>query len=232
MMWCQFYISVKIEMVYVDLCAVKVTASWPFSQWKPCCQRCVEGKLWTNCAVSTFLCTWLSYIHTWHIWVILTSPMLSYLRFIMSNCFWNSGHVQFYKTTTRRCSRATFTEDVESDSRHICPLRYFFTDLRLKRTHDVCQVRSVSPGGAEAAHSRVRGSFLWLHGALCADVLPSSGTSSIPSIPKREFVFSDMSTFVFASRRRSCWTRSWTCWWQILPLNASCGCLSCTDLPT
>lgn len=112
------------------------------------------------------------------------------------------------------------------------PLRYFLTDLRLKRTHDVCQVWSVSPGGAEAAHSRVRGSFLWLHGALCADVLPSSGTSSVPSIPERQFVSSDTSTFVFASRRRSCWTRSWTCWWPTLPLNASCGCRSCTDLPT
>lgn len=35
----------------------------------------------------------------------------------------------------------------------------------------------------------------------------------------------------FASRRRLCWTRFWTCWWQTPPLNASCGCRSCTDLP-
>ena len=35
---------------------------------------------------------------------------------------------------------------------------------------------------------------------------------------------------VFVSRRRSCWTRFWMCWWQILRLNASYGYHSCTDL--
>lgn len=35
---------------------------------------------------------------------------------------------------------------------------------------------------------------------------------------------------VFVSRRRSCWTPFWMCWWQILHLNASYGYRSCTDL--
>lgn len=35
---------------------------------------------------------------------------------------------------------------------------------------------------------------------------------------------------VFVSRRRSCWTHFWTCWWQILLLSVSYGYHSCTDL--
>lgn len=39
----------------VFLLAVKAMESWPCSRWKPCWQRCVGGKLWTNYAVSVFL---------------------------------------------------------------------------------------------------------------------------------------------------------------------------------
>lgn len=95
-------------------------------------------------------------------------------------------------------------EAAERNSSTFVPLRYFLTDLRLERAHDVCQVRSVSPGGAEAAHSRVRGSFLRLHGALGADVLPSAGTTLSRSVPQDGSVLPDASALVFASRRRSC----------------------------
>lgn len=43
-------------------------------------------------------------------------------------------------------------------------------------------------------------------------------------------LFLNTCIYVFVSRRRSCWTHFWTYWWQILPLSASYGYHSCTDL--
>lgn len=122
--------------------------------------------------------------------------------------------------------------------RDICFLRYFLADLRLQWHHGVCKVWSVPSGGAETPHSSVRGPIVRLHGALSADVLPSAGRKRIlnqfsPLLFSKSSVLytsCSMHACVFVSRRRSCWTHFWMCWWQILPRSVLCGCHSCTDL--
>lgn len=65
--------------------------------------------------------------------------------------------------------------DMKQTFHRLFPVRHLLTDLRLQWSHDVCEVRPVPAGGAEAPHGRVRGPLVRLHGALGADVLPPAG---------------------------------------------------------
>lgn len=159
--------------------------SWPSSQWKQCWRQCVEGKLWTNYAVSTYLTAFHGTCYT--SWDSLSLPVVSQIKHTGALLEHTSRiHWQYMFLTDEymKCgsciiwiSKMAVLRDVFAESKIglLSSLRYFLTDLWLEWSHGVCQVWPVSPRGAETAHGCVRGPLLRLHGAFGADVLPSAG---------------------------------------------------------